>query len=699
MTSRARGEGLLRKLIDASDARFRPGQWEAIAAVVERSERLLVVQATGWGKSMVYFLATRLLRDLGRGPTLLISPLLSLMRNQLGAARRLGLRAETVNTENRKQWGGVRDRLARGQIDVLLISPERLANSDFRERYLLPVAGKVGLFVVDEAHCISDWGHDFRPDYRRILGILKVLPRSVPVLATTATANERVVRDVQEQFGDLKVVRGPLVRSSLRLQNLEIHGRPRRLAWLADTLPRLEGTGIIYVLTRRDAEQVARYLRQETRLHVDYYHASVAAEKKKALESSLMDNRLKAVVATTALSMGFDKPDLGFVVHFQRPGSVVHYYQQVGRAGRALPDAFGIMLYGPEDDQIHDYFIRSAFPSTADIHEVLGALDDADNGLNKYQICSQINLPLRRIEKVLHQLSVESPAPVVRRGDFWHATAVPFTHDQVRVHAITQTRRRELDRMDEYSRHQGCLMEFLTRELDDPEAKPCGRCASCRGAPYFPSGFRRALQVQARRHVEQQQHMIKPRTQWPKGAFPNYGWEGTVRDADPFMVGRALCQYGEGRLGELVRRGKYEEGRFGPELVEAAVELVSQRWRPRPEPEWVTCVPSSSAPDLVPRFAEALADALGLDFVPVFRREISNKPQKSMQNYWHQAHNLDGVFAVRPNMVSYEPVLLVDDMVDSRWTFMVTAALLQQAGCRAVYPLALATSWQGGGDL
>lgn len=691
----AEGLDLLRRLLGVPEAEFRPGQWEAIYAVVERAERLLVVQATGWGKSMVYFLATRMLRDRGKGPTLLISPLLSLMRNQLEAARRLGIRAETVNTENRQEWEAVRDRLERGEIDVLLISPERLANDDFRERYLLPVADRVGLFVVDEAHCISDWGHDFRPDYRRILSILRVLPRRVPVLATTATANERVVKDVREQFGDLAELRGPLARTSLRLQNLEVLGRPRRLAWLAETLPRLDGTGIIYVLTKRDAEQVARYLGRVTRLPVDFYHSAISADKKKALESALIENRLKAVAATTALSMGFDKPDLGFVVHFQRPGSVVHYYQQVGRAGRALPDAHGIMLYGPEDDQIHNYFIRSAFPPAAHVESVLSELDNT-SGLNKYQICRRLNLPLKRIEKVLHLLSVESPAPVVRRGDFWHATAVPYAYDHRRVTAITETRRRELARMEEYSRHDGCLMEFLTNELDDPGARPCGRCASCLGGPFFTGGSDKRLYTAATQHLEQQIYAIHPRPNWPTDAFPNHGFVGPVGEDVRFSVGRALCQYGDGHWGELVRRGKYEEGRFASELVDAAAELVLKRWNPQPPPEWVTCVPSSSAPSLVPRFAEALADALGLDFAPAISKMVENEPQKAMENHWHQAHNLDGVFAVNPNLVGYEPVLLVDDMVDSGWTFMVAAALLRQAGCTVVHPLALAASWRSG---
>lgn len=327
---------LLKIALNNPTAEFRDGQWEAIETLIENRSRLLVVQRTGWGKSLVYFLATRLLRDRGNGLTLLISPLLALMRNQIAAAERIGVKAVTINSSNTEEWKAVQTELLAEQVDILLISPERLANEEFRETILLPISQKIGLFVVDEAHCISDWGHDFRPDYRRIVRILQALPSNIPALATTATANNRVINDIIAQLGsNLHITRGTLTRKSLQLQNIYLPRKAARMAWLANHLPNLPGSGIIYALTVRDADRVADWLKTQG-IDTKAYHAELTNEERITLEDKLLNNKIKALVATTALGMGFDKPDLGLVIHYQRPGSVVHYYQQVGRAGRAV---------------------------------------------------------------------------------------------------------------------------------------------------------------------------------------------------------------------------------------------------------------------------------------------------------------------------------------------------------------------------
>ncbi|HAY22388.1 MAG TPA: ATP-dependent DNA helicase RecG, partial [Desulfobacterales bacterium] len=392
---------LLRRALAQPGVAFRKGQWEAISALVLGRSQLLVVQRTGWGKSLVYFLATRLLRDHGKGPTLLVSPLLALMRNQVEMAERLGVRAATINSANRKEWQEIKTRLLKNKVDILLVSPERLANDEFREQVLMPLAGTVGLFVVDEAHCISDWGHDFRPDYRRITRILQALPPNIPMLATTATANDRVVNDIQSQLGPrLTLLRGPLGRASLRLQNIHLPGQAARMAWLSEHLPSLPGSGIIYTLTIRDAQRLATWLQSEG-IQAFAYWGGLDNDSRVDLEQRLLDNRIKALVATSALGMGFDKPDLGFVIHFQRPGSVIHYYQQVGRAGRALDEAYGIMLSGAEDEEITNYFIRTAFPPEGHTREVLAALNRAEDGLSLSKLEGDLNLRRGQIEKVL----------------------------------------------------------------------------------------------------------------------------------------------------------------------------------------------------------------------------------------------------------------------------------------------------------
>jgi ATP-dependent DNA helicase RecQ len=680
----------------SADAEFRPGQWESVQAILER-KRLLVVERTGWGKSMVYFLATRLLRDAGSGPTLLISPLLSLMRNQLEAAQRIGLRAATINSTNRDDWDRIEQGLRNNEIDLLLVSPERLANDAFRSSVLAHITEHVGLFVVDEAHCISDWGHDFRPDYRRIVGVLRAFPANVPVLATTATANDRVVGDVISQLGrDILLVRGPLVRESLRLQNLVMASPAARLAWLAKTIPALPGSGIVYTLTQRDAEQVADWLGLSG-IVARPYHADVAdagdgTSQREHLEQSLLRNELKVLVATVALGMGFDKPDLGFVIHFQRPSSVVHYYQQVGRAGRAVAEAYGILLHGEEDDIIADYFIRSAFPPQAHVEVILGELDKAEGGLSVRELEARLNLRHAQLEKALKFLSVESPSPITKIGAKWNVTAAARTYriDEAYVASITAIRRSEQQQMQDYMAHDGCLMEFLARTLDDPHAGPCGKCAGCRGAPLLDPAYDPDLANRAAIFLKRSHQPLKPRLQWPGGgALPTYGFTGRIGAELAALEGRALCMWRDAGWGQTVAAGKCEQGRFADELVAACVDMVRQ-WNPAPAPAWVACIPSIAHPILVPDFAARLASALGLPFHACVRKVADNSPQKTMENSFQQAHNLDGVFEVDADAVPRGPCLLVDDVTDSGWTFTVAAAVLRRAGCGAVIPLALA---------
>ncbi len=438
---------LLRQALADNTATFRDGQWQAISALVERRARLLVVQRTGWGKSLVYFLATRLLRDRGAGCTILISPLLSLMRNQIVAARRIGVRAETINSTNETEWRRIEASLHRGEIDVLLVSPERLANDDFVTRCLLPIATRVGLFVVDEAHCISDWGHDFRPNYRRIVRILRALPRTIPVLATTATANDRVVRDIVEQLGpNLEVQRGPLTRASLSLQNINLRSQAERMAWLAGVLPQLPGSGIVYTLTVSDSKGLAHWL-QTQGIDAEPYYGAMETNERERLESRLLNNEIKVLVATVALGMGFDKPDLGFVIHYQRPASVVHYYQQVGRAGRAVDDAYGILLQGEEDDAIADYFIRSAFPAPQHVELLLETIRTANVALTIPKLQERVNLARGKIDKILEFLLLESPAPIQKTPAGYVLNPARWQMPADRVERITNLRRRELERM------------------------------------------------------------------------------------------------------------------------------------------------------------------------------------------------------------------------------------------------------------
>ena len=680
---------LLRRALNNSTAEFRDGQWEAIAAITEHQSRLLVVQRTGWGKSFVYFLATRLLRDKGKGITLLISPLLALMRNQIAAAERIGIRAQTINSSNKEEWEKVENNLMAGKVDILLISPERLANENFRENILIYIAKNIGLFVVDEAHCISDWGHDFRPDYRRIVRILQALPKNIPVLATTATANNRVVDDITVQLGaNLKIFRGSLTRDSLQLQNIYLRFPPARLGWLAEHLSNIPGSGIIYTLTVRDTEIVANWLKSQG-INVAAYHSNKDTEEKEQLEQQLLNNEIKALIATVALGMGFDKPDLGFVIHYQRPGSVVHYYQQVGRAGRAVENAYGILLSGEEDKEITNYFIKTAFPPEAHNQAILDALNQAEDGLSVPMLEEKLNLTNGQIKKVLKLLSIETPSPIKKIQSKYYATPINYQTDTEKIARLNEIRHQEQDQMLDYMHSQECLMQFLRKELDDPNPSPCGKCAICLGKPLLPGNVSSKFVTEAVQFLRTREQIIETRKVWPKNALLTYNLTGKISKDLQAEIGRSLSIWNDAGWGKFVKKGKYKDNHFEDSLVQATYDMI-QRWQPQPFPTWVTCIPSLTHPELVPNFAQRLAKKLGLPFVPCIIKIRQTSLQKDMTNSYQQAHNLDGAFKIYNWEGIRGNVFLVDDIVDSIWTFTVVAALLRNAGSGKVFPLALA---------
>jgi ATP-dependent DNA helicase RecQ len=706
----------LRAFLDTPEALFREGQWEAIRSLVDPdlgAGRQLVVQRTGWGKSIVYFLATRMLRDRGRGATLIISPLLSLMRNQIAMAERFGLRACTINSANTDVWEAAREALLRDEVDVLLVSPERLANQGFLESTLIPIADRIGLFVVDEAHCISDWGHDFRPDYQRIRSILRNMPPTVPVLATTATANDRVVADVSAQLGpDARMPqRGPLARPSLCLETLTLPSRVERYAWLADKIPRLPGSGIVYVLTRRDAHHLTAWLCSQGIQAEAYMGAAGMREgegvSNEELERRLLDNELKVLVATTALGMGFDKPDLAFVLHFQRPASVIHYYQQVGRAGRALESAYGVLLGGSEDEEITGFFIDAAFPPAAHVSLLLRALERAPKGLTFTQLEREVNLGRMQIEKVVKLLAVDTPAPITQLAGRWRRTPVPYALDTERIARLTQLRRHEQERMRDYLSHDACLMAFLQEELSDASENivPCGRCAPCRGASLLPGEPAAALQEAAAAFLRHGDRIVEPRASWNpvRGAlYEDHGWRGHIPLELQAEPGWAMSHWSDPGLAEQVRRARQDlsgRARFDQVAVDALVSFVTQRWHAAPAFGWVTAAPSLRRPELVRDLAARVAAALGLPFHPVIEKLCETRPQRELANSHYQAQNLSGAFVVQEAKATHQvgaalgrPVLLIDDVVDSRWTLTVLSALLREAGSGPVYPLVLSAA-------
>jgi ATP-dependent DNA helicase RecQ len=675
----------LRELTADPAAGFRDGQLEAIRDVVVDRARVLCVQRTGWGKSAVYFVATALLREAGAGPTLIVSPLLALMRNQIAAAQRLGLRAHTINSTNRDDWDGVRAQLADGSVDLLLISPERLNNPRFRDQMLPLFAASVGLLVIDEAHCISDWGHDFRPDYRRVKDMLDALGPDVAVLGTTATANDRVVADVLEQLGGngieaLRSYRGPLARTSLRLETLELPRPAQRLAWLVEHLPGFAGSGIVYTLTRRDAEQVAEFLNANG-VPALAYSGDQDTDQRIATEERLLGNEIKAVVATSALGMGYDKADLRFVVHYQAPGSVVSYYQQVGRAGRGVDHADVVLLRGGEDRRIQDFFIEQAFPSQERVTAVLEELADAgESGRTTRELMAVVNLGMTRIESMLKILDVEGA--VRRDGTRWQAvTNADWTYDGERYAQVTALRRAEQAAMAAYGTDGRCLMRTLQEELDDPEPADCGRCSVCT-APAFAQPPDPALVERAARHLRSRPIELEVKKMAPDA-------EGAMRkipDNVRTEPGWALARFGDGGWWPAIERG-LGSGAFEADLVAALADLVRTHV---PSVAWLTTVPSVRLGGVIDRLGQSLGGELGVPCLQLLTRTQERPAQREMANAVQQAANVRGAFRVTGPAPRGTGVLL-DDRRSSGWTLAMVGGQLRRAGAERVVPLALGT--------
>ncbi|MFI6377007.1 RecQ family ATP-dependent DNA helicase [Streptomyces sp. NPDC050546] len=709
---RAAADTVLARLVgDASGAaRLREDQWRAIEALVADRRRALVVQRTGWGKSAVYFVATSLLRARGSGPTVIVSPLLALMRNQVEAAARAGIHARTINSSNTEEWDAVQDEIAAGEVDVLLVSPERLNNPDFRDQVLPRLAAATGLLVVDEAHCISDWGHDFRPDYRRLRTMLADLPPGVPVLATTATANARVTADVAEQLGtggssDALVLRGPLDRDSLSLSVLRLPDAAHRMAWLAEHLDELPGSGIIYTLTVAAAEEVTAFLRQRGHTVSSYTGKTENADRQQA-EEDLLANKVKALIATSALGMGFDKPDLGFVVHLGSPSSPIAYYQQVGRAGRGVEHAEVLLLPGKEDEAIWKYFASLAFPSEDLVRRTLDLLAHTEKPLSLPALEPLVELRRSRLETMLKVLDVDGAVRRVKGG--WISTGQPWTYDAERYAWVARQRETEQQAMRAYASTTDCRMEYLQRQLDDEAAKPCGRCDNCAG-PRFVADTSVEVLDAARVDLGRAGVEVEPRRMWPTG-LPAIGVDlkGRIPAGEQAASGRALGRLSDIGWGNRLRPLLAPQAPDGPvpDDVAKAVVSVLADWAKgpggwasgtsdaQPRPVGVVTVASRTRPALIHSLGARIAEVGRLPLLGAVEYTGDAHPG-SRSNSAQRLKALDGALTVPTALASalaeaQGPVLLVDDYTETGWTLAVAARMLRRSGAQGVLPLVLA---------
>lgn len=665
------------KQLFGENATFREGQYEAIEATMTK-KRTLVVQRTGWGKSLVYFACTKMMREKGHGVTFVVSPLLVLMKNQLEAAQRLGLKCDSLNSDTSDRREQIIDSLKKNELDLVLITPETLFSPDIQKEIK---SIKIGLMVIDEAHCISDWGHDFRLEYGRLREVIKYLPSSVPLLATTATANNRVVSDLERQLGDnVFVSRGPLTRDSLSIQVLHMPSRVERYAWILENISKLEGNGIIYCLTQRDCDYLADFLTQNGISALAYYSSETRAEENKIAEEKFKNNEIKAIVATIKLGMGYDKGDIAFVIHYQMPSNIVSYYQQIGRAGRSIDRAYTFLMCGREDMDIINYFISTAFPTQDEADRIIDFILEND-GARLYQIESELNIRSNRLKKAIAFLL--NDGYIMKDRATYYLTPKPYFYDKEHYDAITEIRKREAKQMLDLTKTSECYSKYIVNCLDDNTQSVCGRCSNCIGHQIISENVSIKYKDIASEYINKMITVIEPRKRWVLS-------EATEPKMLEFVNKEGLCvaKYGEVGYGELVKNGKQsKEQRFCWELVGKATQVLKNVISENGI-EYITCVPSNRS-DIVLDFTKRLADSCKLTFVELLEKNDA-PPQREMENSAFQCANAFKSFKLKGNTAPPKKVILVDDVVDSRWTLTVCGHRIMEAGCEEVYPFALA---------
>ena len=669
------------KELYGKDASFREGQYEAIEATMTQ-KRTLVVQRTGWGKSLVYFVCTKLMREQRRGVTMVVSPLLVLMQNQIEAAEKMGLKCDVLNSAVKDRRDDILSSLENNDLDLILVTPETLFAEDVQMR-LRNI--RIGLFVIDEAHCISDWGHDFRLEYGNLRKIVQQLPANVPILATTATANDRVIADLQNQLGDkVYVSRGPLTRDSLYIQVLNKPDKIERYAWILENVPKLEGSGIIYCLTQRDCDYLAEFLKKNKISAAAYYSRDGEDGEKlnHEIEEKFRTNKLKVIVATIKLGMGYDKGDIAFVIHYQMPSNIVSYYQQIGRAGRNINKAYIFLMYGKEDEEILNYFINTAFPTEQETKRLIDYIGDHD-GIKIGQIVSAMNIRKSRIDKALAFLINDG---FIRKDKgTYYITPKKFVYDRDHYDTITTIRKSEMEQMKHLAQTKECYSKYIVSCLDDKTAKECGHCSNCLGKEIIPSAVSEKCIHIAEEYVNKLIIPIEPRKRWASSRVTR-----ATKIEHINQTGFCISKYGDAGYGELVKQGKYsKEKRFSDELVGKSAEMLMPLIQEN-KIRHICCVPSLRS-DLVKDFTLRLASSLKLEFVDALEKTEA-KQQKEMENSAHQCANAYTSFWVKDGVRIPKNILLVDDVVDSKWTFTVCGYRLMEAGAEKVYPFALADS-------
>lgn len=647
---------------------FYEEQWSAIEKLLN-GERILMIQRTGFGKSLVYqFAATQ-----HPGTTVIFSPLIALMRDQVNSLKKRGIEAAYINstlTPEEKQE--TLSKAIQGHYKMLYIAPERQEDEEWQDTVRQI---NLSMIVVDEAHCISVWGHDFRPSYRRIVNLVRQLQADFPVFACTATATKRVQEDIELQFDNRKltVLRGDLTRPNFRLGVIKAESQEAKMIGVLEFVLEQKGTGIIYCGTQVESEQYSKWL-EFNGINSTYYTAGLDNDTRKSIETGLMNNEFKCVVSTNALGMGIDKPDIRFIVHTQIPTSPLHYYQEIGRAGRdGLPTEIAL-FYNDQDNKLPESFINNSRPSIAKYHRIISVIQS--ESISLYNLIRKVNLKKTQVNVILNDLIDQRIAVKYGKSNRYEYKFGAPKLDDSKFKELRNAKMNDFKEMLSYVESLNCRMTFLRTYLGDPTHSTCGHCDVDQDRVF---------------NVSIDEAGLKKVEEFRETYFPIL----EVSTKTNILVdGVAASYYGVTNVGSVLHRCKYDGGGDFPDFLLKKTLKAFRKHYGQAEFDLVLYVPPTESGDLVKNFAEKVAKVLKFPISDALIKTRDTEPQKGFESSISKKDNLIGAFDCTED-ISGKSILLIDDIFDSGQTIKCVADILKHKGVHIVAPLTIAKTVGG----
>ncbi len=652
--------------------RFHDNQWLVIEKLLA-GQRILLIEKTGFGKSLCYqFTATQL-----EGTTIIFSPLIALMRDQVQKMSELGISANYISSQHTQEENDktIEDAL-NGKIKIIYIHPARMENVQWLDNSRKM---KISMVVVDEAHCISTWGHDFIPSYRKIVNLVNLLPTSFPVLATTATATKRVETDITTQIGkNVLAIRGNLLRQNLNLFVIKVNTEDEKMVWLGEYIEKLQGTGLIYTGTKVASEIYSKWF-EYLKINSTHYNSSIDTETKKVIELGLMNNNYKCVVSTNALGMGIDKPDIRFIIHTQMPVSPIHYYQEIGRAGRDDKQSIIILFYNPnEDNALPLSFIEGGRPSTDKYHKVITAIKNELLGL--HGIIKTTNLKQTQVNVILSDLIAQNIIVEIndkKSKKYEYKFNAPELNTKL-FEELRDAKMLDFKEMLKYIETTKCRMKFLCNFLGDIREDNCGVCDNDRN---------KIVKVTITKQWKDKLEDFR------QTYFPVLEVENSKSN---LINGVAASFYGVSNVGEVLHRCKYEKGGDFPDWLLRLTLKAFYRHFEKEKFDIALYVPPTTSGDLVRNFAEKISNSLNIKLSHSLKKKRETQPQKIFQSGISKVDNIKDAFTIENNTeINGKNILLIDDIYDSGATIKEIGKVLSKLGALKITPLVIAKTVGG----